>query len=758
MPDSQITSQPYIVDEEKEKKTIINKYRELLRILYPKTDAKKRKTIRKAFVLATNAHNGVRRKSGEPYIYHPLEVAKICCKEMHLGATSVICALLHDVVEDTEYTLDDIRDLFGDVVAEIIDGLTKIEDLMLDNQNVSMQAENFKKIFLSMSKDVRVILIKLADRLHNMRTLGSMPPEKQLKIASETSFFYVPFAHRLGLYTIKSELEDYAMKYTEPVEYYKIADQLKETEEERAQLIADFVKPIKESLEANGIHAEVSSRTKSICSINQKLKRKKINFEDVYDIFAVRFVFDSPIEDEFGICWKIYKIVCLLYPTNPSRDRNFLMHPKANGYQSLHLTAMSKAGKWVEVQIRSKRMDEIAENGLAAHFKYKEDDSIPSDPELDAHLADWLHRTREIIDSKDSDALDFLNEVKLNLGLKEVYVFTPKGEMRTMPLGSTVLDFAYLLHTNLGDHCIGGKINYNIVPLNKTLSNGDQVEIITSKRQIPKPEWFDIVHTPKAKRSIRQFLTNEQKKIKIGGAQILKQYFDELHAEYTKENIEKVMTATLSKNEDEFWNAITTYKITKNKVKKSLTLPQPAEYAKFQQKVADEINQKTIDQLIDEQLVETPNAFLLDNDYEKIKYVLADCCNPLPGDQVVGFQVANDRIIIHQTNCPNAIEQMSKFGNRIIKTKWRKGQDVSFLSGIRITGFDRKGMIQEIINIITSQFDLNIRMLNIESKNNVFTGTLMLYIQSVKALTDVIEKLKQIDQVDNVERIGYNVD
>ncbi|MCR4737949.1 MAG: RelA/SpoT family protein [Bacteroidales bacterium] len=701
---------PYIINEQEENRAIVRKYRELLTVVYPKTDKDERKAIRKAFVLATNAHNGVRRKSGEPYIYHPIAVAMICCKEMNLGATSVICALLHDVVEDTDYTLENMRDMFGDLVAEIIDGLTKIEDLVFDN-NMSIQAENFKKIFLSMSKDVRVILIKLADRLHNMRTLDSMPPEKQLKIASETSYFYVPFAHRLGLYTIKSELEDYAMKYTNPTEYYAIAERLKGTEEERTHLIEEFVKPIKENLEANGIHAEISSRTKSIYSIHQKIIRKNVNFEDIYDIFAVRFVFDSPIEEEFEICWKIYKIVCLLYQTNPSRDRNFLTHPKANGYQSLHLTAMSKAGKWVEVQIRSKRMDEIAEKGLAAHYKYKEDGTDDSD--VDARLEDWLLKTREILMSKDSDALDFLNEVRLNLGLKEVYVFTPKGDMKTLPAGSTVLDLAYALHTNLGDHCIGAKVNYNIVPLNKVLENGDQVEIITSKRQSPKAEWVEFVRTSKAKRSIRDFLRSE------------------LRNAAQADNPELAAKSQENKQQQE-------------------------EIERFKRKVTGEISNRTIDDLIDEQLKATPSAFMLDGDYEKIKYVIATCCNPIPGDQVVGFQVADNKIVVHQTSCPHAIEQMSKFGNRIIKTKWRKGQDVAFLSGIRLTGFDRKGMIKEIIDVVTSQLDLNIRSLNIETKNNVFTGTLMLYIQSVRALTNLIESLRAIDSMEKVERIGYD--
>lgn len=752
------TQTEYVPNEELERKTIIRKYRELLSVVYHKTTADSRKAIRKAFVLATNAHNGVRRKSGEPYIYHPIAVAMICCKEMNLGATSVICALLHDVVEDTEYKLEDIRDLFGDVVAEIIDGLTKIDDLVVDNKNISLQAENFKKIFLSMSKDVRVILIKLADRLHNMRTLASMPPEKQLKIASETSYFYVPFAHRLGLYAIKSELEDYAMQYTNPTEYRAIADRLKGTEEQRTHLIEEFVKPIQAALIENGIHAEVSSRTKSIYSIQQKIIRKKVDFDDIYDIFAVRFVFDSPQDEEFEICWRIYKIVCLLYQTNPSRDRNFLTHPKPNGYQSLHVTAMSKAGKWVEVQIRSKRMDEIAEKGLAAHFKYKEEGDEDPNNDVDARLEDWLLKTREILNSKDSDALDFLNEVRLNLGLKEVYVFTPKGDMKTLPAGSTVLDFAYALHTNLGNHCIGAKVNFNIVPLDKVLVSGDQVEIITSKKQIPKSEWLNVVRTSRARRGIRDFFRSDQKDINAEGMRILQQYCKDLKVLCNKPLIDKVKTATLTKSDDELWNAIVTKKISKNMIDAIISMKQPKELAEFQKKVSEEIANKSLDQLIEEQLVATPTAFLLDNDYQQIKYVVADCCNPIPGDQVVGFKVANDCIVIHQTSCPKAIEQMSKFGNRIIKTKWRKGQNVAFLSGIKITGFDRKGIIKEVVDVVTAQMDLNIRSLQIETINNVFTGTLMLYIQSVRALTNLIETLQQIDHVEKVERIGYNVD
>ena len=747
----------YIPNEQLENQTVVRKYRELLQVVYPRTTVEERKQIRKAFVLATNAHFGVRRKSGEPYIYHPIAVAMICCSEMNLGAISVICALLHDVVEDTDYTLEDMREHFGDVVANIIDGLTKIDDLVVDNQNISLQAENFKKIYLSMSKDVRVILIKLADRLHNMRTLDSMPPEKQLKIASETSYFYVPFAHRLGLYAIKGELEDYAMRYTNPTEYFTIAEKLKDSEKERSTMIPEFIAPIQEALEKSGIHAEISSRTKSVSSIYNKMLRKQINFEDVYDIFAVRFVFDSPQDEEFGICWKIYRIICNLYQTNPTRDRNFLTHPKPNGYQSLHVTAMSKQGRWVEVQIRSKRMDEIAEKGLAAHYRYKEDGEMEND-DLNQRLEDWLMKTREILDSKDADALDFLSEVRLNLGLKEIYVFTPKGEMKTMPQGSTVLDFAYALHTNLGDHCIGAKVNYNITPVNKTLSNGDQVEIITSKKQFPKSEWLDFVQTPKARRSIKDFFRNEQQELVNSGKLLLKQYFDELKVDFTAENMQLVMEASLEKTPEAFWTAIVSKKITKSKIAKMLSLKNAKELADFQQKVSQEIESKPLNQLIDEQMNVTPNAFLLDGDYEQIKYVLADCCNPIPGDTVVGFQVSDNRIVVHQTSCPNAIAQMSRFGNRIIKTKWRKGQNIAFLSGIKLKGFDRKGIIKEMMDVVTSQMDLNIRSLNIESKNNVFTGTLMIYIQSVRALNNLIEQLRQIDQMESVERIGYDVD
>lgn len=745
----------YIPNAELERKTILQKYKELLLSVYDKTTVEQRKTIHKAFALAANAHKDMRRKSGEPYIYHPLAVAKIVVQEINLGTTSVVCALLHDVVEDTEYTLEDIRDMFGDKVAKITDGLTKIEELAINN-DVSLQAENFRKIFLSMSEDIRVILIKLADRLHNMRTLASMPAEKQWKISSETSYFYVPIAHRLGLYSIKSELEDYAMQYTDPTSYHLISNKLKSTQATRDTMIKDFIAPIQQRLQEENIKAEVSGRTKSIASIFQKMKRQNVNFEDVYDIFAVRFVFDAEPENEIKLCWDIYRIVTNIYPHNkPDRVRDFLSTPKSNGYQALHTTVMSNSGKWIEVQIRSRRMDEIAERGFAAHYKYKEADRTPK--EYDNRVEEWLMRIREVLKSEETNALDFLNEIKLNLDLKEVYVFTPKGDMRTLNAGATVLDFAYDLHSNLGNKCLGGKVNSNIVPRNYVLKNGDQVEIITSKNQKPTVEWFDYVKTSKAKETIKEAIKIEQKKFSEKGMEILKGYFSELNLEYSPQNIGMIQAATKIKSRIEFWCYIAENKLSKKKIAQIIANEKNAELEKFQQSVSGGIKDKSLEDLIDEQLDKNPEIFMLDDTTDKIKHTTAHCCNPIPGDQVVGFQISNDEIIIHRTDCPNAIEQMSKFGNRIIKAKWRKEQAIAFLSGIKMEGFDKKGMIKEIIDIISSQMNLNIRSINIATKNGIFKGEVMLYIENVKALNDLIEKMKAIDNIEKIERIGFDI-
>jgi len=736
-----------------ERKTILRKYRELCRLLPPRITKEQRKLFHKAFALAVDAHKDMRRKGGEPYIYHPIAVAQIVAQEINLGVTSMIAALLHDVVEDTDYTLKDVKAMFGETVAKIVDGLTKIEDIVVDVDQ-SVQAENFKKILLSTVEDVRVILIKLADRLHNMRTLNALPQEKQWKISSETSFFFVPIAHRLGLYSIKSELEDLSMKYNDPTEYNKIQYALESTAEERNTLIEDFTKPIIEKLKEAGIEAEVTSRTKSIYSIHQKMIRKKINFEDIYDIFAVRFVFDSPPEEEKNICWRIHTVVTELYKTNQLRERNFLTNPKPNGYQSLHITAMSKTGKWVEVQIRSQRMDEIAEKGLAAHFKYKEENKSPQ--EYENRVEEWLTKIRNMLKSEDTTALEFLNEVKLNLNLKEVIVFTPTGERKVFPAGATVLDFAYDLHTNLGNHCIGAKVNYNIVPIDYVLRNGDQLQVITSKKQIPKPEWITYVKTVHAREKIKEAFREEHKKKEVKGKKILAEIFASLNIENNASNIGRVQADARILSPYEFWNHIAEGTITKDRIRKIFRKKTSDVSAidDFRKKITNHLQDKKIDTLIEEQLEKKPEVFLLDETSDVIRYVLAECCSPIPGDQVMGFQVTNDTIEVHQTKCPHAIEQMSKFGNRIIKAKWRKELNLAFLSGIRVSGFDRKGMLKEIIDVVYSQMDLNIRSFDFWSKSNTFTGKLMLYIQNVKALNELIENLSKIDQVEKVERIA----
>lgn len=744
----------YIPNERLEAITILRKYKVLLSALKEKTPKEERKKFRKAFALAVDAHKDMRRKSGEPYIYHPIAVAEIVAKEINLGTTSMIAALLHDVVEDTDYTSEDIKEMFGEEVANIVKGLTKIEDIVMDD-NQSIQAENFKKILLSTVGDVRVILIKLADRLHNMRTLSSMPPEKQWKISSETQYFFVPIAHRLGLYSIKSQLEDLAMKYYDPVMYSNIAKQLKSSESIRKTLIEDFAKPIKEKLKNAGIEAEMTSREKSIYSIYQKMIRKKIDFENIYDIFAIRFVFDSPPELEKDICWRIHTIITGLYKTNASRERNYLTNPKANGYQSLHVTAMSSAGKWIEVQIRSRRMDEIAEKGFAAHFKYKEENKTPE--EYENRVEDWLTKIREMLKNDETNALEFLNEVKMNLELKEVVIFTPKGERKMLPFGATVLDFAYHLHTNLGNHCIGAKVNYNIVSVDYVLKSGDQVEIITSKKQFPKPEWVSFVKTAHAKENIKDAIRIKQKKLSGKGQEVLKEIFTDLNIEYSQQNISKIQADTKITSIAEFWSHIAQGIITRERIEKIFKSKKLSDYKLFRKKVSDEISQKSIDTLIDEQLDQKPEIFLLDETSDTIRHVIAPCCNPLPGDQVVGFQISNDVIEVHLTQCPKAIEQMSKFGHRIIKAKWHKEQDIAFLTGLKFTGFDRKGIIKEIVDIVSSQLDLNIRSLDMSTKGNVFNGKLMLYIKNVKALNELIENLSKIDQIEKIERIAPDI-
>jgi len=743
----------YIPDIAEERKEILAKYRYLITLLKDRTNQDQKRKIRKAFKLAVTAHSDMRRKSGEPYIYHPLEVARIAVVDIGLGATGVICALLHDVVEDTDYTLNDIQELFGEQVMKIIDGLTKIDGVM-DMQTPSLQAENFRKILLTLSEDVRVILIKLADRLHNMRTLDSMIREKQLKIASETHFFYAPLAHRLGLYNIKTELEDLVIKYTEPDVYNSIMSKIAATQEERNRFIQQFVYPIKEHLAKDGFSFEIVSRVKSVYSIWQKMKKKEISFEEVYDLFAIRIILDSDFDIEKVDCWKVYSIITSLYRPNSERLRDWISIPKANGYESLHTTVMSGQGKWVEIQIRSKRMNEIAEKGYAAHWKYKEISSVEQHAEQG--LDDWLSKIKEILKSNEASALEFLSDIKLDLFSDEMFVFTPKGEMKTLPKNATTLDFAYAVHSQLGNSCIGAKVNHVLVPLKHQLKSGDQIQILTSKKQIPQEDWLTFVVTSKARDNIKEAIKEDtNKKTEIG-----KELFKTLYPDYDQVKlnavIQQLKTKVNFKNSQDLYIKIADNFITTEEIQKALSKRSRRfiDYIMLRPLIHSKDNQKSLDQVITEQLKQNPVSLVLDEDIEKIHYSISKCCNPIPGDQVIGFITSNNNIQIHRTNCDTAIKLMSQFGNRIIKAKWRSEEAVSLLVGVKIQGIDKKGLMQKITNVISEQLDLNMRSLNFESSEGVFVGTIMLYIQDLEGFNHLLLNLKKIDGIEKVFRIN----
>lgn len=740
----------YTSDIETEEKLILRRYRNLLKVTRSK-DKDDRKQIRKAFRIALEAHAGMRRKSGEPYIMHPIEVAVICSGEIGLGPTSVICALLHDVVEDTDYSLSEIERQFGQKVAKIIDGLTKISGIF-ENPNASAQAENFKKILLTLSDDVRVILIKLADRLHNMRTLDSMPLEKQLKISSETTYLFAPLAHRLGLYAIKSELEDLALKYTEPDIYNTLTQKLEETETERKRFINNFISPIRKDLKAEGIEHTIIGRTKSIHSIYTKMRKKSIPFEEVFDIFAIRIILNSPFEMEKVDCWRAYTIVTKHYKPKLDRLRDWLSIPKANGYESLHTTVMSGEGRWVEIQIRTTRMDEIAEKGYAAHWKYKDNE------DQDKGLNEWLNKIRELLQSPDQSALDFLDDFKLNLFSDEIYVFTPRGELRTLPYQSSVLDFAYSIHSEIGNHAIGAKVNYKLVPLSQRLKSGDQVEIITSKVQKPHEEWFGYVTTARAKTQIKDALKEERKKQVEKGKNLLKEMFDELKIEHTAATEKAFMDYLKIKSPVNFFYQIAIKDIKTNDLRDFLMRSGKRSWLSyiinpFHNIRGARAESKSLNRIIQNQLKEKPEAMLLTDQINEIKYVLGECCNPIPGDDVIGFITSNKGITIHRTSCPEAVKLMSTFGNHIVKTKWANQESIAFLTGIKIHGVDQLGLINDITKVISEELNINIRSLNINTYDGLSEGTAMLYISDTQRLNDLISKLNKLQGVEKVYRI-----
>jgi GTP pyrophosphokinase len=735
-------------DPEIEKKEIIKRYRALLRVWNSKVAADK-KLVRRAFDLAVDAHKDMRRHTGEPYIYHPIEVATIVAGEIGLGTTSIVSALLHDVVEDTNYTLDDIRFHFGDKVAQIIDGLTKIEDI-IDNPSASPQAENFRKILLTLTQDVRVILVKLADRLHNMRTLEALPKDKQLKIASETSYMFAPLAHRLGLFAIKSELEDLSLRATDPEVYHSLMQKLEASKADRLRFTNRFIYPIKKDLREKGLKFQIFTREKSIFSIWQKMRKKEIPFEEVYDLFAVRIVLDLPPETEKSECWKVYSIITDHYRPNHNRLRDWISIPKANGYEALHTTVMSQAGKWVEVQIRSRRMDEIAERGYAAHWKYK--DMIDSETGME----EWLNKIRDMLIVEDTDALDFVADFKLNLFADEIYVYTPKGDIKTLPSGSTVLDFAYAIHSQIGNHCIGAKVNQVLVSRKHVLKNGDQLEVLSSNSTNPEADWLQYAMTAKARTNIKLFVKEQHKKLKILGKEKLGSLFQQFNLPDDKSTIQKFIEYHSISSTENLYQMLATGVIGADDVKRFSQEGERKNLFTYLSRPfikSKPVNNKSLSETIVEKLREKPESLVLGDDITQIKYILARCCGPIPGDDVVGFLTSNNTIQIHRTSCTDAIDLMSKYGKNIVKAKWKNKESIGFLTGIKIQGVDRKGFIRKVTEVITEKHNINIRSFHLDTSEGMTDGKIMLYLHDTQTLHKLIENLMKMKEIIKVTRI-----
>ncbi|HQV75262.1 MAG: bifunctional (p)ppGpp synthetase/guanosine-3',5'-bis(diphosphate) 3'-pyrophosphohydrolase [Flavobacteriales bacterium] len=731
------------VDLVKEKAEILRRYRGLLRAIPGERSAEDSRLIRKAFNIAVEAHKDQRRKTGEPYIYHPIAVARICAEEIGLGTTSVVAALLHDTVEDTDLTLDDVKDLFGPTVTTIIDGLTKISGMQF--QTDSVQAENFRKVLMTLSQDVRVILIKLADRLHNMRTLDSMARDKQLKIASETSYLYAPMAHRLGLYNIKSELEDLSLKFQEPDTYSDISQRLKKGEAVRKRFISRFIMPIREAMEKEGFKFQIKGRPKSVYSIYNKMQKKHVSFDEVYDVFAVRIIIDTRPELEKADCWKVYSIVTDFYQPNPDRLRDWIALPKATGYESLHTTVMSPGGRWVEVQIRSVRMDEIAEMGVAAHYRYKDNE------EHSSALDNWLGRIREVLEDPGSNALDFVNDFKLNLFSDEIVVFTPNGEMRSLPANATALDFAYEIHTQIGRHCIGAKVNHKLVPLSQPLRSGDQIEVITSKKQLPKEDWLNYVVTAKARHKIKQSLREQKRKIAGVGREAVQVQLRKWGAKVNNANVAALVEYFRCTSAMDLYYRIARGKhsldsLTEKQVRNGrLLLPKPKHNSEEQ----------TLEEVVAGIRGEKNATLLIGDDLKKIDYQLSKCCNPIEGDDVFGFITKDEGIKIHRVNCPSAVQLMSNFAYRIVKARWKGKDSVEFLAGIRFSGIDDVGLVNKITTIISHEHNVNMRAISFESNDGIFAGKVMAYVHNTDHLNSLMDKLKRVRGVRSVERVDH---
>ena len=730
----------YNLNEEQEKKLILREYRSLLRGLKPKLKPGDKELVRLAFEMAADAHKTMRRKSGEPYILHPLAVSRICIEEIGLGVRSSICALLHDTVEDTDITLEDIEREFGGEITRIVDGLTKISNAI--DVNGSQQAENFKKILLTLTDDPRVILIKLADRLHNMRTMDSMKREKQLKISSETVYVYGPLAHRMGLYNIKTELEDLSMKYMEPEAYREIARKLAETKRERTRYINEFIKPIKDKLEKGQFKFEIYGRPKSIHSIWNKMRKKGVEFEEVYDLFAIRIILDSPTEKEKEDCWKVYSFITDEYTPSPERLRDWLSNPKSNGYEALHTTVMGPQGRWVEVQIRTKRMNEIAEKGLAAHWKYKEGASDES------RFDKWFQQIREVLNNQDNDSVDFLQDFKTSFLAEEIYVYTPKGDVKMLPVDSSALDFAFSIHSAVGSQCIGAKVNHKLVPISHKLRSGDQVEIITSAKQKPNEDWLQLVVTAKAKAKIKDALKEEKRKVADEGKYILQRKLEGMGAAFNQYNAEILAI---------FYKLNSTLDLYYQIAIKNIDLKELKEFTVLGDKLEPP---KPVRPIIETKIEGVPQPLpkkdaeliIFGESSDKIVYNLANCCKPIPGDDVFGFVTTGKGLTIHRTNCPNAAKLLANYGHRVVKTKWAKNKEISFLTGLKIVGLDDVGVIHKITNLISGELRININALTIEAKDGLFFGNIRVYVHDKDELEELLDRLKKLPGIEKVDR------
>jgi GTP diphosphokinase / guanosine-3',5'-bis(diphosphate) 3'-diphosphatase len=742
----------YNKNEEEEKKLILREYRALLRALKERLKRGDKTMLRRAFEMSADAHKDMRRKSGEPYILHPLAVARIVVEEIGLGVTSAVCALLHDTVEDTEISLEDVEREFSLPIAKIIDGLTKISNVVDLKADTTVQAENFRKILLTLADDPRVILIKLADRLHNMRTLESMSRDKQLKISSETTYIYSPLAHRLGLYEIKSEMEDLALKYTQPEIYMEISQGLKETRRERSRYINEFIKPIKEELTANGFEFEIYGRPKAINSIWNKMRKKHVTFDEVYDLFAIRVILKSAPEREKEDCWKVYSIITNFYRPSPERLRDWISVPKGNGYEALHTTVMGPGGRWVEVQIRTERMNEIAEKGLAAHWKYKEGGS-PQENKHENKLDSFLTHLRDILNNPDTDTIDFIQDFKLDLFTEEIYIYTPKGDMRVLPKGATALDFAFDIHTELGRHCIGAKVNYRLVPLSHKLVSGDQVEVITSSKQNPSEDWLSFLVTAKAKSRVKSYLKEDKRKIAEDGKDALRRKLDHMKLTMSQHNINELVHHFKKPSPLDLYYAIAVGSIDLKELNQFVVHGDKLQHAvkeiKLDTRLADEEPAK-------QKSGKAPELIIFGERSDKILYKLAQCCQPIPGDNVFGFVTSGEGLKVHRTDCPNAAQLLANYGHRIVKTKWAKNKEISFLTGVRITGLDDVGVIQKITNVISGELRLNMRSMSIDSKDGIFEGTIMVYVHDREEFNNFCNKLGALEGIQKVERLENN--